>query len=568
MRHSVLALFLLLLSTFGAHAQQNYWVQIEARPTLSAAQERARDYANRLNDINGFYLGGGFYGIAIGPFTEFEADTARANLLRSGQIPSDSFVTDGRRFQQQFWPIGGTSTQTQPRQIEPVTPVDPQAPDETLQEARASEARLTRAEREELQRALRWAGFYSAAIDGAFGRGTRASMENWQAANARVATGVLTTLQRADLLEQYNAVLTEAGMRMIRDEEAGIRLQMPTAVVSFAEYQPPLVRFDATDGSAAQVLLISQRGDAGKLRGLYEVLQSLDIVPVDGPRNLRNTSFEIEGADARIHTYATATVQDGEIKGFALVWPADDEQRRTRILEAIKDSFERVDGVLDPNLVPPSADQAINMVAGLAVRQPQFSQSGFYVSGTGHVVTAAATLQNCTRLTLDRDAEATLIASDPELGIAILNPVEAQTPVGIASFDLSIPRLQSSIAVAGFPFGGVLGAPTLTFGTLMDLRSLTGDARFKRLALTSAEGDAGGPIVNDAGAVVGMLQPRAEVNGRVLPADTSFAVKASEIGALLQSQNIAFTESNSGDAVSSVALARDTTALTVLVSCW
>jgi peptidoglycan hydrolase-like protein with peptidoglycan-binding domain len=86
-------------------------------------------------------------------------------------------------------------------------PLEPAVVDETLAEARASEAALDRGEREMLQIALKWAGFYNSSIDGAFGRGTRASMSAWQDANGYTNTGVLTTLQRADLLAQYNAVL-------------------------------------------------------------------------------------------------------------------------------------------------------------------------------------------------------------------------------------------------------------------------------------------------------------------------------------------------------------------------
>ena len=51
-----------ILITFrGAVAQQgveNVWVQIEAHPSLTVAQERARRYAAEMPDVNGFALGG------------------------------------------------------------------------------------------------------------------------------------------------------------------------------------------------------------------------------------------------------------------------------------------------------------------------------------------------------------------------------------------------------------------------------------------------------------------------------------------------------------------------------
>ena len=54
----------------------------------------------------------------------------------------------------------------------------------------------------------------------------------WQEANLQEPTGVLTTRQRALLLEQYNAVLADLDMGMLRDNEAGITLEAPTAAIA------------------------------------------------------------------------------------------------------------------------------------------------------------------------------------------------------------------------------------------------------------------------------------------------------------------------------------------------
>jgi S1-C subfamily serine protease len=318
----------------------------------------------------------------------------------------------------------------------------------------------------------------------------------------------------------------------------------------------------------AQVLFISQRGDEGRLRGLYEVMQILDIVPVDGPRSVSRDRFEIEGIGNGIHSYTSATLRDGEIKGFTLVWPEGDEQRRSRILAAMQDSFTRLNGTLDPNIVPASAEQSVDLVAGLSVRQPQLTGSGFYVTSDGHAVTSAATVANCTRVTLDRDAEMTILATDPDLGIAILAPIEAQTPIAVAALNVSVPRLRTRIAVAGFPYEGALADPTLTFGDIADIRSLTGDTRVLRLSVSARPSDAGGPILNENGAVLGMLLPKTVTGGQVLPADVSFALKSSQIAPLLELQSLTTAPDTTSEPLSSVALASQAADMTVLVSCW
>jgi len=182
---------------------------------------------------------------------------------------------------------------------EPIPEPDPiQTPDETLREAQSSEQALDRDEKRLLQTALQWAGFYNAAIDGSYGRGTRASMRAWQEANNHEVTGVLTTGQRAELLNDYNSILDGMGLQLVRDDATGIEMQIPTGVVEFAEYEPPFARFDPSGDVQAQVLLISQPGDRTRMFGLYEILQTLTIIPPEGERSRRDRGFEIEGIDA------------------------------------------------------------------------------------------------------------------------------------------------------------------------------------------------------------------------------------------------------------------------------
>ncbi|MEO1641153.1 MAG: serine protease [Pseudomonadota bacterium] len=567
------AIFMCLMAV-PAKAQDQFWVQIEARQTLAEATERARLYARRFDDVQGYYLGRGFYGIVLGPYSEALARQELRRLLGSGQIPGDSYLQTGRRFEQQFWPIGGATVAPLPEEIaneepgalaqEPIT-----GQVETLAEARASEAQLLRSEREELQKALRWAGFYNSAIDGAFGRGTRRAMEDWQSFNGFPPTGVLTTRQRQVLLQQYNQDLVDVGMETIQDIRAGIQIQLPLSVVAFDSYAPPFAKFTPTGSLPnAQVLLISQPGDRSTLAGLYEVMQTLEIIPPEGPRSLRGDSFTIEGIGNGIHSYTTATLQDGAIKGFTLVWDDRDDRRRTRILETMQDSFARLDAVLDPNLNPPGAEQSIDLVSGLAVRQPTFSQSGFYVTTDGTVVTSDVGLDQCERLTIDRTTDADMLASFPDFGLAILQPQTPLAPLEIGTLQTAVPRLQDPIGVAGYPFDGVLTAPTMIFGNLIDLRNLQGDERVIRLSVVTRASNAGGPVLDAGGAVLGMLLPRRNAALQALPEDVQFALKSEVVTGLLENAGLTVRQTDQTTPLGNVALQRVGSDISVLVSCW
>ena len=576
----IAVLFLVCAPVFAA-AQSTVWIQVEAQRSLQEAQERAADYASRLPNVAGFSVGRGWFGIVLGPYTRADADTLLNQLKRSRQIPQDSFLNFSNRLGQQFWPVGtgapntpqplpqtdaGTAEPTEDVAVVEVPVIQPS--DETPGEARASEAALSREDKRLLQTAMKWAGFYTSTIDGAFGRGTRRAMGEWQVANNFEPTGILTTKQRAVLLGAYNAVLEGMDLQLVRDDAAGIEVIIPTGAVAFREYEPPFARYDSTGDIPAQVLLISQAGDQDRLFGLYEILQTLAIVPTDGPRRRNERSFELEGIGDGIHSYTTATLANGAIKGFILVWPAGDDERRTRILNEMKKSYRAIPGVLDPALAVPDDSQAIDLISGLSVRKPKVSRSGFFIDGRGDVLTTTDVVGDCNRLTIDTVHDAEIIHEDAALGLAVLRPAAPLAPMDVAAFQTGVPRLQSDVAVAGFPFGGVLTAPTLTFGKLADIRGLNGEDDVKRLAITAQDGDAGGPVFDNGGAVLGMLLPRTPLNGQQLPSDVSFSVDASEVMRSLETAGISTQATDDVALLPASMLAQRAAAVTVLVSCW
>ncbi len=578
--------FMIVFSSLakGAFAQSNsdvVWVQIEARPTLEAARDRAATFAQTLPDVSGFALQGGWYAIALGPYTREDAEAVIESYRNQGLIPADSYIAFSRTYGAQYWPPGddalglnGLAARIEvPEESEPVAQQDP-APALTLEgeetetpaQARRSEALLTAKERRDLQTALKWAGFYNSTIDGAFGRGTRNSMASWQRANVFEPTGILTTRQRAALMGQYNAVLDGLDMKLVRDLDAGIEIKMPTALVSFARYEAPFAHYDATGDIAARVLLISQSGSQDTLKSLYDIMQTLTIVPLDGPRQLSRNSFRLVGQNTRFVSETQVERVGDEIKGFTLIWPAGDETRRTRVLQEMRDSLVRRIGVLDPAAGQPDA-QRVDLVAGLEIRKPMLSRSGFFVDGSGAVVTTADAVQSCTRITLDDTHDATLAGVDQQQGIAVLTPTKRLAPPSIARFSPAPPRLQSEVAVAGYSFEGQLNAPSMTFGTLSDLRGLRGETDLNRLAVDALPGDAGGPVMDSSGNVFGMLLPQPEGNRR-LPDEVRFALTSDAITRVLERAGLSAQTGEAAPNLDALDISDRGMGMTVLVSCW
>lgn len=582
---SCLALGLCLLSLSPAAAQQDaeqVWIQIEAKSSLAEAEERAAAWQTMFDDVQGYRVGSGWHVITLGPFSRPDAQSRLAGLLRENLVPADSFITDGRGFQISFWPVGPaltedpaipeTSPDTAPAATAEAEPADPLPliPDETPEQARQSESLLPRSDRELLQTALKWFGHYTSSIDGAFGRGTRTAMADWQEAMGYEPTGILTTFQRDTLVANYQAEQAALGLATVTEPEAGIEVTLPTALVTFDHYEPPFVHYVAKDGSdALRITLISQPGDQSALYGLYDTLQTLQIMPLTGPRERGERSFTLRGESATVASQAYAELSRGLIKGWIVTWNPTADLPIDRILPAVESSFRPVgDRALDPGIVPMDEATRTGLLAGLEVRKPRLTRSGFFIDAGGRVLTTADAVAQCGRITLDGGTEASVTYTDAAAGIALVTPTTPVSPPAMAEFQLAPDRIGAEVAVAGYSYGEALPAPVLTFGRLEATEGLSGEAGLKRLAIATLPGDAGGPVVDNTGAVLGLLLPASTDPARILPDGVAFAATGPAIASALQAQGVTLAQAARQGALPPEDLARQAGRMTVLVSCW
>lgn len=594
-RYALVLAFSLAVATMGQAqeaTEEQAWIQIESYPSEATARARAEAYAAEFPDVTVF-KGRSWHAIVLGPYSPEAAAGRLAELRRSGQVPGDAFVTDGGGFtgvledlamaeavepepiateapvSETVEPAAMAAETMAPESIEPAPLVI--EPDETLREARASEAELSRDERMTLQEALKWYGFYASGIDGAFGQGTRASMSAWQEANGFEPTGVLTTRQRATLVTNHAADLAEFGFESVTEAEAGIEITLPLSLVTFDHYEPPFVHFAEKDGSGLRVLLISEPGGPEALAGLYDILQTLEAVPETGERSLGDTSFTIQAASSKLESLAFAETRDGMVKGYLAVWNPADAARMERILPVLQSSFRAVGGkALDPGLVPMEEAALSGMLSGLELRKPARVASGVFVDEIGHVATALANVAGCAKVTIGAETAADVAAEDAATGLALLAPKAALAPRAVARLATASPRSGAEISVAGFSFGERLPAAVLTFGTFEAAEGIMGEPGQARLLAPVMAGDMGGPVLDSAGGVLGVLIPVPADAGRQLPEGMALAADAASLGALVQSVGLVMTAgpAASGTPATPDALNAAALGMTVQVSCW
>ncbi len=555
------------------------WIHLEALPDLASAEERARAYSAALGAVSGYRLGSKWYLVALGPLAPAEAAGKMATLKASGQIPRDAYITDGSDHGAQFWPVGATATAapagaetaaTDPAATSPLEPPPPPAPaDETIDQAQASEAALSRDDKAELQRSLQWYGFYEGALDGSIGRGTRASMAAWQTAMGYEPTGVLTSLQRSTLVANHKADEAEFGFTPTTEGEAGIEFSLPSAMLEFDHYEPPFVHYTAKDGSKLRLLLISEPGDGDTLAGLYDLLQTLEDVPAAGTRSLQDSEFTINAASDSVASFATAKTSKGTIKGYLLVWEPTQAETAQRILATLASTFRSTgDQVLDPGLVP--LDDAIKagVMAGMAVKEPTAVVSGIYVDAKGMVLTQADAVATCAKITLDNILDAEVVARDAALGAAILRPLSPASPLAVGFPATETLGAGAGVLLAGYSLPSGLPAPVLTFGQVQAAGGPSGEAGLLTLAANVTPHDFGGPVLNDKGALLGMIFGT-EVGGKSLPAGISLARDVASLAPLLAQAGVATSVSDvAAAALSPDALNAAAMGMTVQVACW
>ena len=584
-----LAIFIFLVwghSAIGQLAPDQYvWIQVEARPDLKSAMNRIKVYRTKISNVVGFEIEGGWFGITLGPYKSNIADALLAEFKEKGLIPPDSFVARRVTYGSQFYTPRTSSPQLIAEQslnqaeIETTTQVVTEiaiatktatelelSDAEKLEITKISENALTFDEKKYLQRALAWANHYQGAIDGLYGPETRQAMLDWQIKNRYPHTGFMAPAERSLLLNKYTSVISKLNLVQISNLRAGITLLVPRGILGPAKYEAPFVRFEATDNSNTQIILISQAGDATRLKALFEVIQTLDIVPKGGILNLGEAGFSIETSNNELFTTGFAKLIDGKIKGAILVWPSEDEARRLRLKAQIFDSFGSLGGVLpeaeffETGLLPK------DLISGLKIRQPIFARSGVFLHAEGVVLTANQDLELCGSIELGFGTQAKVKTFNSHL--AVLTPMEKISPPGITSFQLGPLKAPRRITAGGYSFGGSLGAPTLTRGLLQELGDLSGNDKISRLQIDTLPGDAGGPIYDSGGNVIGILLPKSAETERRLPNNVNFSANWNLISSLLNEANISISlteDKPHPDLISLSDAAKNTIAL---ITCW
>jgi hypothetical protein len=168
------------------------------------------------------------------------------------------------------------------------------------------------------------------------------------------------------------------------------------------------------------------------------------------------------------------------------------------------------------------------------------SGTGFAVGNAGVVVTSNHVVSECSDVRV-RTAQglvtARVVAQSAAGDLAAIRlPQPAGDGLEIALAD---PELGAAVTVLGYPLTDILGADLRVTAGIVSSLSLRADSRLMQISAPIQPGNSGGPVLNEAGAVVGVVA--AKLADRFQAQNVNFAVSTHVLRSFLDSNRIGFS---------------------------
>ena len=157
---------------------------------------------------------------------------------------------------------------------------------------------------------------------------------------------------------------------------------------------------------------------------------------------------------------------------------------------------------------PPAPLAAPKNPPVLAIKPPpptirqSSSGSGFRIAD-GQFVTNHHVVDSCAKLSVDDNYSGRVLASDPTRDLAVVTVTNDRGD--IAKIRTTRIQLNENISTTGFPLEGALSGIAITTGTISRLSGLGGDTGEVQISAPVQPGNSGGPLLDTAGNVIGVV---------------------------------------------------------------
>lgn len=413
---------------------------------------------------------------------------------------------------------------------------------------------LTDQEKRLLQAGLAFANVYNGLIDGAWGSGSQRALERFTVENGGSAAFVTNADAVYAAMQAFAAINAEGWERQYISA-LDMSFLVPTAVLVDGAPSDVFVNMNVSGRSIGYSMTIDN-GVAAESYHLYTARQAVgEAYTVRRPKLWITSARTSEG----VTLYTRSDLRSGGWSTLMISGADRDAGALAAITGSIAPGYAPAIGISPGRLAtgvevltgllaaeaPFETPSAPTPGANVAKADPEptpapsGSGTGFIVTDTGSLLTNQHVISGCARLTVDGHA-AKVLAQDAVFDLALLQ-VDALSGAAPAVFADSPARLNSDVTVVGYPLSGLLGGLNVTRGAVTSTKGIGGDGINMQISAPVQPGNSGGPVLNGAGQVVGVVVARLSDSYTMksygtVPQNVNFAIRG-EIAKLFLAQN-------------------------------
>lgn len=220
----------------------------------------------------------------------------------------------------------------------------------------------------------------------------------------------------------------------------------------------------------------------------------------------------------------------------------------------------------------PLAPNAADVASGQLLR----TGTGFVVETGGAVVTNYHVVQSCGAVSFlvgQSSTDATVVASDPVNDLALLRLAKGAKAAAVFQEPEKL-RAGDDVVVFGYPLLGQLASSgNLTRGSVTALSGLRDDARYFQMSAPIQLGNSGGPVLNQAGRVTGIVTYKLNAARELkttgdISQNVNFALKSSVLRAFLDGNKVLYARADVAQTQSAADIGSEAEKFTGIVGCY
>ncbi|MES2916219.1 MAG: serine protease [Pseudomonadota bacterium] len=444
---------------------------------------------------------------------------------------------------------------------------------------------LTDQEKRLLQVGLAFANVYNGLIDGAWGSGSQRALERFSAESGGSAAFVTNADAVYAAMQAFSAINAEGWERQYISA-LDISFLVPTAALVDGAPSDAFVNMNVSGRSIGYSMTIDN-GAAAESYHAYTARQAIgEAYTVRRPKLWITSARTADG----ITLYTRSDLRAGGWSTLMISGTDRDAGALAAITGSIAPGYAPAIGISPGKLATgvevlariaaeedaperpatPAPGASVAKADPAPTPSPSGSGTGFIVTETGTMLTNQHVIAGCVSLTVDGHS-AKVMAEDAVFDLALLQ-VDGLSGAAPAVFADSPARLNSDVTVVGYPLSGLLGGLNVTRGAVTSTKGIGGDGINMQISAPVQPGNSGGPALNGAGQVVGVVVARlsdtyAMESYGTVPQNVNFAIRG-EIAKLFLAQNgVEPTVAEAGARMSPEDLAEVAQGFTRLVVC-